>query len=456
MKAIFIFCLLINSQELKKSFLTIYSDNFATVSQQYSFGCLKGLNNVNLLGMPRTILPESLSIFVQKDLSVLSYSYKSDDEGYINQKVEVLTKDNNIIKATILREGDFFVFLDEKGSYLALNRDYIKQINYFNFNERDYKKRMRNSASISFQLFSKEKKECFFDVRYIINSLNWVCSYDVYINEEESSVDLKARVNIINTTGHDFRNASLMLVAGNMNRVYEPPQVFRTMAKSLDASGDFVSNEIKPQEVVEAYSYKIPFDGITLNDGENISVELFSKSGIKFEKYYIYKGQIDSWYFYDNLRNYRYDKKLNTIFTFKNNKENSLDIPLAEGKVRIYKIKDGFNVFVGEDTIKNTPVNSKIEINAGKAFDVEGERKILEHKKVLPNIYRDTIEIRIRNEKREEIKVKVKEYLWGRARVVESSHGYNQIDVNNIEFDIKVPSKSSQIIKYVAEYDFNN
>lgn len=456
MKIIFLFYILLNSQELKRSFLTIYSDNFATVSQEYSLNCNKGQNLINLSGMPRTIVPESLSIFVPKDIYVLMYNYKSDDEGYINHKVEILTKDNSIIKATILRDGEFIVALDEKGNYLKINKEYVKQINYFSFNEKDYRRKIRNSASISFQMNSKDKKDCLFNIRYVINSINWSCNYDAYINDTETSLDIKARVNIVNNTGHDFKNSSLMLIAGSMNRVQDQPQIFRAMAKSLETAGDFINSEIKPQEIVESYSYKIPFDNITLNDGENISVELFSKTGIKFDKYYVYKGQIDNWYFYDNIKSYKYDKKLNTIFSFKNNKENSFDIPLPEGKIRIYKMKDGFNVFSGEDLIKNTPLNSKIEINSGKAFDVEGERRILEHKKVLPNIYRDTIEIKIRNEKKEEISVKVKEYLWGRWKIVESSHRYNQIDANNIEFDIKVSPKSSQVIKYTAEYDFNN
>jgi hypothetical protein len=79
----------------------------------------------------------------------------------------------------------------------------------------------------------------------------------------------------------------------------------------------------------------------------------------------------------------------------------------------------------------------------------------LYHKKVRTNVYRDTIEITIKNEKNEDINVKVKEYLWGNWSIVEASHKYTKVDANNIEFDIKVPKKSSTTIKYIAEYDLN-
>ncbi|MCX7905358.1 MAG: DUF4139 domain-containing protein [Elusimicrobiales bacterium] len=456
---IFLFSFLVNSQELKKTFLTLYSDNFAVVSQNYFYECRKGINEVVLIGMPKTIISDSFSIFVPKDLSLISCSYKIDEENHINQKVEVLTEDNTLIKGTLLKDGDPSVLIDENGNYITLNRKYIKYINYGKFNEKDYRRKIKNAASVLLNMNSKDTKICSFNLNYMINSIGWSCSYDAYINEDETSLDIKAKINISNNTGHDFKNTSLMVIAGSVNRVEVQNQLFRTMAaKSIsDSSFEAIGSEdIKPQSIVEQYSYTLPSDNISLYDGENVSFDLFSRNGIKFEKYYVYKGQIDTWYFYDVIKNYRYDKKLTVNFIFRNDKQNSLDIPLPQGKVRVYKKKDGFMFFAGEDNIKNMPVNSKIEISCGKAFDVEGERKIVEHKKILPNVYRDTIEIKIRNEKKEDIKVKVKEYLWGRWKIIESSNKYTIIDANNIEFDIIVSKGSSYVLKYIAEYDFNN
>jgi hypothetical protein len=229
------------------------------------------------------------------------------------------------------------------------------------------------------------------------------------------------------------------------------------MNKAIMASSfeDSASEEIKPSQISEFYSYNLPFKNITINDGETLSLDMFSRKGIKFKKLYIYKGQQDMWYFYDNLKSYRYDKNLTANLIFENNKENSMDMPLPAGNVRIYKKNGNFISMVGEDKIKHTAADSKIELTLGRAFDVSGKRIIFDHKKVRTNVYRDTIEITLKNEKNEDINAKVKEYLWGNWSIVEASHKYTKIDANNIEFDIKVPKKSSTTIKYSAEYDLN-
>ncbi len=449
--------LFINAQEVKKTYLSIYPDNFSIVSQKYETKCPSN-GEIVIRGMPKTLIADSLSVLMPKGFDVGSYIYRVDDESYLHRNVEILTEDNTIIKGVLKRDGDPCVVIDEKGNYIALNRKYVKYINYGAFDEKEYFSKLNNNATLRILLKSNPSKDCSFETRYMVNSINWSCSYDAYLDEDEKNMDIIARVNINNSTGYDFKKASVILFAGSVNRVNENLPVFRAMAaKSLSFESDVNQDkEIKPVEVSDYYSYKLPSDNLEVKSGDNVAYELFSRRGIRFDKYYIYKGQIDNWYFYDNISNYRSDKKLTVSFRFKNSKENSMDMPLPAGKVRVYKNKSGFNVFVGEDAIKNMPVNSEIEINAGRAFDVEGERRIVEHAKVITNVYKDTVEIRIKNAKKEKINVKVKEYLWGRWEIIDSTHKYTKKDANNIEFDISVLPNSTEVIKYTAKYDFNN
>lgn len=455
MKLIFLILSIVSAQELKKTYLTIYSDNFSIVSQYYETSCPKN-GEIKLLGMPRNLIPDSLSILMD-GRKVRSYIYSTDYNGYSDRKVEILTEDNTLIKGVIKADSDPCIVIDEKGNYLSLNRKYIKYINYGNFDEKEYIKQSSNNSVIRIISEPSKNGSCAFNLRYMLNSLGWKCNYDAYIDEDENRLDIVARINVNNSSGYDFKNASVMLISGSVNRNINPPQIFRAMSKSLGSyEMDAAQAEITPQAVSDYYSYRLPGNNLTLESGDNVSYELFSRNNIKFEKYYVYKGQMDMWYFYDNISNYRSDKKLTVSFRFKNSKDNMMDMPLPEGNVRIYMKKDGFNIFAGEDHIKNTPIDSDLEINSSKAFDVEGERKIVEHKKIIPNVYRDTVEIKIRNEKKQNIKVQIKEYLWGRWKIIESSHNYNKKDANNIEFIITVPAKTSQTVKYTAEYDFNN
>ncbi|MGC9070948.1 MAG: DUF4139 domain-containing protein [Elusimicrobiales bacterium] len=448
--------LFLNAWEVKKTYLTVYNNNFSIVSQRYESKCPKN-GEIVIYGMPKTVVSDSISILMPKGFRVNSYVYRSDDEGYLKRNVEILTEDNTVIKGVLKKDGDPCVVVDEKGDYLALNKKYVKYINYGSFDEKEYFYKLSNSATL--RVFTKPDllDNCSFEARYMVNSLNWICTYDAYIDEDEKTLDMIAKVNINNSTGYDFKNASVILLAGSVNKDADYVPVFKAMAAPLaEAKADFESMEIKPDEVIDYYSYRLPGDNLEIKSGDSLSYELFSRKGVRFNKYYVYKGQIDNWYFYDNILNYRSDKKLAVIFRFKNSKENQMDIPLPEGKVRIYKKSSEFNIFAGEDSIKNTPVNSDVEIKIGKAFDVEGERRIVDHKKVMPNVYKDTIEIKIRNNKKEKIDVKVKEYLWGRWEITDSTHRYTKKDANNIEFDVSVKENSTEVIKYTARYDFNN
>jgi hypothetical protein len=449
-------CLLI--ADVKDTSLTIYNNNIASVNQVYADECKKGIFDTTIKNMPRTIISDSINLNLPDYLSLKLQSYKNENTDYINQEVSILTKDNSIIKGILYKnDGESYTIRNENGEYVVVLKEYVKYVNYGKFDEIDFKNRMINNGVLKLVFDSKKDGDCEFGVNYILNNISWNASYDAYLNDDETKLDINARIVITNNTGYNFKNARVLLVAGDINRVLENISTFKAMSKAMMASSfeDSASEEIKPSQISEFYSYNLPFKNITINDGETLSLDMFSRKGIKFKKLYIYKGQQDMWYFYDNLKSYRYDKNLTANLIFENNKENSMDIPLPAGNVRIYKKNGNFISMVGEDKIKHTAANSKIELTLGRAFDVSGKRVILDHKKVRTNVYRDTIEITLKNEKNEDINVKVKEYLWGNWSIVEASHKYTKIDANNIEFDIKVPKKSSTTIKYTAEYDLN-
>ena len=445
------------SANVKETYLTIYNNNIAGVNQSYTEKCGKGIFEVSIKNMPRTIIADSLNLSLPDYLSLRLQSYKNDNTNYINHQVSIITKDNNVIKGILYRnDGDSYTLKNENKEYIVVLKEYVKYINYGKFDEIDFKNRLINNGILNLVFNSSKDGNCEFGINYVLNNISWNASYDLYLNDDETKLDINARVVITNNTGYNFKNSSILLVAGDINKVSENMPAFRTMSKSLFDTASLENvGEIEPQSLSDYYSYNPNVKGININDGETLSIDMFARKNIKFKKLYVYKGQQDMWYFYDNLKSYRYDKNLTVNLIFENNKENMIDMPIPSGKVRVYKRNGNFISMIGEDKINHTAPNSKIEITLGKAFDISGKRVILDHKKIRPNVYHDTIEISIKNEKNEDVTVKVKEYLWGNWSIVESSHKYKKIDANNIEFDVKVSKKSSLTIKYTAEYDFN-
>lgn len=444
------------SKEVMDTNIVIYSNNIAVVKQNYEIICDKGNEYFTIDNLPQTIIPDSLTAFFPKGFDLSFHRYYVKD-FYIKKKARLFTEDGRFIDGTIYIDSDPIIVVDDNGNHLSINRKYVRYIDYNKFDEKDLKKSFRNSGYVEFVVSCDKGKKGFLDVIYLMNGMMWRAMYDAYVSEDEKSFDLKVRADITNTTNSDFKNASVILLAGDINTSKDiNPPFFRPMAKGLSFESAGIDNKdnMTAETVVDYYYYEIP-NKIDINDGQTLSIPIFSRKDVKFDKYYLYKGQRDLWYFYDNIKDYRYNRNLDVFFAFKNDKDNLMDIPLPGGKIRIYRENKGYSILAGETDMKNTPVNSDIELKIGKAFDVEGDRKIVLHKKIAPNIYRDTIEIIIKNEKKQEISVKVKEYLWGNWKIIETSDNYKQIDVNNIEFNIKVQPKSTYILKYTAEYDFN-
>ncbi|MEK7733042.1 MAG: hypothetical protein AAB318_02405, partial [Planctomycetota bacterium] len=145
--------------------------------------------------------------------------------------------------------------------------------------------------------------------------------------------------------------------------------------------------------------------------------------------------------------------KVNVILELVNSEKNGLGLPLPAGKVRVYKADaDQSQVFLGEDKIDHTPKDEKIPLHVGDAFDVVGERKQANYKQLSKQSREESWQITLRNHKKEEIEVVVREHLWGDWEIRESSHAYIKKDANTVEFLIPIKKDSEETVKYTVWY----
>ena len=125
------------------------------------------------------------------------------------------------------------------------------------------------------------------------------------------------------------------------------------------------------------------------------------------------------------------EKKVNVFIEFKNSKENKLGIPLPAGKVRVYKQDpaDKALEFIGEEQIDHTPKDEDLSLQIGNAFDIVGERKQTDFQiETGRHWMQETIEIKLRNHKTEDVTVRVKEpmYRWTNWKITEKNHRLHQ------------------------------
>ncbi|MFN2126996.1 MAG: hypothetical protein ACK2TU_03970, partial [Anaerolineales bacterium] len=90
------------------------------------------------------------------------------------------------------------------------------------------------------------------------------------------------------------------------------------------------------------------------------------------------------------------------------------------------------------------------------AFDLVGERRIIDRKKISNRSERQTIEIELRNNKeKEDVNIVVEEQIYYRDwKIEDNNFPYKKKDVNNITFDVPVKANGKAVLQYTITYSW--
>jgi hypothetical protein len=303
-------------------------------------------------------------------------------------------------------------------------------------------------------------------VAYQTSGLTWRADYNVLLDDTETKADISAWVTLLNLSGTTYNNATLKLIAGDVQRVQPPRQVYRQMAMAFadkDQAGAAPGFEEKSFFEYHLYTLPRPAD-IIQNATQQIA--LFpAATDVGVTKTLVYYGLGDNFNQYwtapspVNDRNLGNDsnKKVDVYFKIANEDKNHLGKPLPKGKVRVYKKDpaDGSLEFVGEDLIDHTPNHADILIKLGQSFDVTGQRTqtdftIDEAHRVIT----ESIKITLKNAKKDPQDVIVKENLfrWANWEITQKSDNFDKIDSRTIHFPVTVPAEGTKEVTYTVKY----
>jgi len=303
------------------------------------------------------------------------------------------------------------------------------------------------------------------ELSYITNGINWTADYVVVTDKDDKMLDLTGWVTLDNRSGVAYDNAKLKLMAGDIHLVNPAQAQMEQQRAPLGFAMDLSGREPQFQEkgFYEYHLYTLQRPA-TIKDNQTKQIEFTNGTNVPFKKLYVYDGlQYESrWRGYDiyGLREQpeygtKSNKKVFVMLEFMNSEKNNLGMPLPAGKVRVYKSDtDGSQEFIGEDQIDHTPKDEKIRIYTGNAFDIVGERKQTNFKKIADRVIEESFEIKVRNHKKEDIEVRVVEhiYRWNEWEIVQKSMGFEKKDAQTIEFLTKIPKDGESIITYTVRY----
>jgi hypothetical protein len=282
------------------------------------------------------------------------------------------------------------------------------------------------------------------EASYLARSLSWNADYVLTVSRDDRLADLNGWVTVTNNSGTAFRNATLQLVAGDLNRVR---QQFKALA-DMPAPAAARAQESMAQESFSDYHLYTMARKTTINNAQAKQVSMLTGTDVPVAKRYIVEGQ--SYYYHDRMHpGSPLKDPVQVFYQFKNEQKAGLGLPLPAGVVRVYQQDSRGGVqFAGEDRIMHTPKDETLNVKIGNAFDVICEHKQTDFEKIATNVYELEYEVTLRNHKATAVTVEVNEPLGGTWRMLTSSHAYTKTSAWAAQFSVPVAAEGESVLKY--------
>jgi len=418
--------------------VTVYNNNLALVHETRQVDLPKPAGVFSFRDVAAQIDPTSVhfkSVSNAAAVRVLEQNFEYDLvsaekilQRYLEQNVKLMTKQGNPVEGKLLTAGGNVVVQAPDNSIRILNNAEIVSTELPKLPEG-----LITRPTLVWQIQNNGAANQMVEVSYLTGGMSWHAEYVGVLDANDQNMDLTAWVSIDNNSGATYKDAKLLLIAGDVHRAQPPVGIMRkTMQmESMTAVPDF-----EEKEFFEYHLYSLTRPS-TLKDHQQKQIELFPAAKTATTKEYTYDG----------MRN---PKKVNVTITFKNKKEAGLGIALPAGKVRLYKPEGDAQVLVGEDAIDHTPRDEEVRLNVGDAFDIVGERTQLSFRQAGDRASEEKVKITLRNHKDAAITVVVVEHLGGDWTIRESTLQHKKKDARTAEWRVPVAARGEASVEYTV------
>jgi hypothetical protein len=309
------------------------------------------------------------------------------------------------------------------------------------------------------------------ELDYITRGLRWDATYNVVAPAMDGpagqKLDMSGWVNVTNESGTDFRNASLQLMAGDINKLVNQNGGYAmagAITQAVIVNGAMGDQQQITQKNFDDYHLYDLHRTATLLDHESKQIEFLNVTGIPADRIYVYdglsvigrNGQINYMQWNDQNFGTGSSPKVSIMQEFKNSEANHLGMPLPKGRMRFYRRDaDGSLQFIGENTIDHTPKNEMVRVYLGNAFDITGQRTrqsftIQSQNRTIAESYK----IVVKNAKDTVAPVRVVEHLYRTASwdISKNSDPFAKTDSQTMEFNVDVPAHGQKEVTYTVTY----
>ncbi len=288
---------------------------------------------------------------------------------------------------------------------------------------------------------------------YLTGGLSWNADYTAVIESGDRSMSLASWAVIGNQSGVDYRDATVQLMAGRQNQVYRHMPMMAMMKASRAATENMMVNDTASEASFADYHlYTLP-EKVNVLNSQTARYRLLSSDRVKVVKEYIVNG--NAWAYQSSQGGASEPVHAGIWLNFSNTKHDGLGMPLPAGGIRFYQEdSSGNRQLIGAGNIQHTPVDGKVRLALGEAFDVMMVRKQTSFKQHVlekgQEKIRQTVtgwELTLANAENHAVTVKVVEPMPGNSRILDENQTHRTED-GTVVWAVTVPAHGKTVLRY--------
>ena len=434
LRIILFLCCVISAQSGDAT-LTIYKDGTALIKQPVIWIVSKGKSVINWDKLPASIQRDTpflnldgATVISQRfnDKVFSSTDYFMDLKG---QKISLKPNGGKMITGLLMEINQKSVSISYRNGVYTFNREELEYMSSLN--------KVPNPVFkpyLSWDIQTSKAGNLKGELVYKSKNFSWSTVYRIKMTDEIHG-ELIADAVIDNASDLDFTSARLQLVEGNLNKLSRKG---RTTLKSAAMNTRVTTEQAMNREELGDYHIYPLKDAHNLQANESITVRMYGPLNVKYKKTYVF----------ENSERRQKEEPLEVKITLKNTESNGLGIPLPDGKIELYTYSSkGGLEYIGADKMGQVPKGQSTEITSGRAFDVVGNRKVLNYDRQRKS-EEAVIEIKVTNARSENVDVLLIEHINGDWIIKDESLDYLKKDASTIHFPLILNAGETKNVYY--------
>jgi len=418
--------------------VTIYTRDLGFVHEWRTLQLGSATDTVRIADVPERIDVPSIRLTPATGrVSRLAYRYDLESgDGLFDRargtRVRASLRGDKVVEGSLVSaDGSWVVVRENDGSLRTLSRTAIDDVRFA-----DPPKRLFTRPMLEAVIQGARAGELAAELSYLTGGMSWSAEHTLVRNGENGGT-WATSVTVENTTGRDYANVTLKLIAGEPERAAPPPMPM--MARSVTmATSDFAekSAALGEESFSDYHLYTLDRPA-TLRDRETQSLSMLETRKVQLSPRYLYRGA--------EGRGVRLQLEL------VNDTAKGLGVPLPGGRVRVFAPDAGGDLqFAGETTIKHTAEGEKMTLDVGQAFDLVGERRETANRRISDREREVSVELKLRNRKKAPVTIVAEELTPGDTEVIAKSQEFTRKDANTIQFTVNIPAGKESIVTYTV------